>query len=81
MHKSVGDIIDALGGTKAVADALGLSLSTVSSWRTKDRNSIPADRWLEIAALARDLGTNGITLETLAVLHARPSATNLETSA
>lgn len=74
MHKSAGEIIDALGGTKAVADALGLSLSTVSSWRTEDRNSIPSGRWLAIVEMAQSLGVNGITLEGLATMHTRPAA-------
>jgi hypothetical protein len=62
-------IIDALGGTSKVARACGTSVSTVSTW--KARNSIPAERWLALADLARRRGVNGITLETLAELHSR----------
>lgn len=70
MFGSVDEIIDALGGTKAVAEAHGVNLSVVSSWRF--RRSIPADRWRDIVALAEARGVEGLTFETLAVLHAKP---------
>jgi len=72
MFATVDDIIDALGGTTRVAQALRLNKSVVSSWRGKARGSIPAERWLDLVALARDRGVNGITVESLAVLH-RPA--------
>jgi len=37
--QTVANLIDKLGGTVAVAKALGLTASTVSSWKTA--NSIP----------------------------------------
>jgi len=47
-------IIDALGGTSSVASALGLSPSTVSSW--KAAGSIPKWRMDGVSALARKKG-------------------------
>ena len=58
----------ALGGTGAVAGALGQSDSTVSSWRTR---GIPAGHWAAVVALASDLGKPEITLGVLADLAAR----------
>jgi hypothetical protein len=65
-------VIDKLGGTKAVADALSLDASTVSCWRSsrKGRGSIPSSRWLPLARLAADKGVPEITLESLAELAA-----------
>lgn len=67
MFATVDDIIDALGGTGAVAQARGLTPSTVSSWRK--RQSIPGDRWMDLAELARERGVAGVTVESLAALH------------
>lgn len=61
-------IIVALGGTGAVAGALGQSDSTVSSWRTR---GIPAGHWAAVVALAAERGVSDVTLEVLAVLAAR----------
>jgi hypothetical protein len=61
-------IIVALGGTGAVAAALGKSDSTVSSWRTR---GIPAGHWAAVVALAAEREVSGITLEILADLAAR----------
>jgi hypothetical protein len=61
-------IIVALGGTGAVAGALGQSKSTVSSWRTR---GIPAGHWAAVVALASERGVPGITLEVLADLGAQ----------
>jgi len=43
---TVSDVIEWLGGTTAAATALGLPLSTVSSWKSRD--SIPISEWLKI---------------------------------
>jgi hypothetical protein len=51
--KTADDIVQALGGTKVVAEALGLTASVVSSWRTA--NSIP--RWRHDALIALSDGT------------------------
>ncbi len=46
MLKTVDDIIEALGGTGAVADLVELGPSAVSMWRTKGQ--IPAPLYLVI---------------------------------
>ncbi len=65
-------LIDALGGTSAVADGLGLKAPVVSNW--KARGKIPAEMWSEIAQIATERGLNGMTLEALATMHARRAA-------
>jgi hypothetical protein len=47
-------IITALGGTKRVADALSLPMTTVSSWKTA-KAGIPSWRHKDIRALAKRL--------------------------
>ena len=64
-------IIVALGGTGAVAGALGESDSTVSGWQTPPRRGIPARHWAAIVALAAEREVSGVTLEVLADLAAR----------
>jgi hypothetical protein len=69
-----GSIIDALGGTKQVADALCLSKSTVSGWRERS-GGIPAPHWAPLVRLAGERGkAREITLERLASLAARRPA-------
>lgn len=67
-------VIDALGGTKAVAEALALDVSTVSCWRDSGKRKrgggIPSPRWLPLVRLASDRGVSGITLEALAEMSA-----------
>lgn len=69
-------VIDALGGTKAVAEALSLDASTVSCWRGRSgtKPGIPSARWLPIAKLAAEHGVATITLEALAEMSAREPA-------
>jgi len=50
---AAGKIIDVLGGTSAVARALGAPPSTVSSWR---KNGIPHWRWAALHDLAERMG-------------------------
>ena len=66
-------VIDKLGGTKAVAEALSLDASTVSGWRAsgKGRGGIPSARWLPLAKLAAERSVSEITLEALAEMAAR----------
>jgi hypothetical protein len=71
-------IIDALGGTGAVADALSDWKSTVSGWR---KRGIPSARWASIVRLANDKGESGITLEVLADLAERRPADLVEARA
>ena len=65
-----GTIIDAAGGTRPVADALGESTSTVSGWRKRPRG-IPGEHWSAIVRLAVERGRLEISLEVLAELAAR----------
>lgn len=69
-------VIDALGGTKSVAEALSLDASTVSGWRErgKGRGGIPSARWLPLVRLAAEHGVAEITLEALAEMAAREPA-------
>lgn len=65
-------IIDALGGTGEVAEALVESTSTVSGWRSRPRG-IPAERWAELIRLAAAKQRPDITLEVFAEVAARRS--------
>lgn len=64
-------VIDRLGGTKAVAEALALAVPTVSVWRVR---GIPPGRWQSLTQLASEQGAAEITLEALAELRAREAA-------
>lgn len=68
-----GSIIDALGGTTQVAEALSLSKSTVSGWRER-AGGIPAPNWAALVRLAGERGCGDVTLEVLAELAAREPA-------
>lgn len=68
MTQSWEAIIEALGDTGAVADALAQSMSTVSGWKTR---GIPAPHWAGVVRLAASCERSDITLETLAGLAAR----------
>jgi DNA-binding transcriptional regulator YdaS (Cro superfamily) len=67
----IGDLIQALGGTTAVARALSVNPSVVSNWR--GRQSIPSEHWPAIVDLAIALKVPDITFETLSRAHAKPS--------
>ncbi len=67
-----GSIIDALGGTKQVAEVLQLSKSTVSGWRERP-GGIPAPHWAALVRFAGERGRSDVTLEALAAMHARQS--------
>lgn len=52
LHETATEIIDALGGTSAVADLTGSSATAVSNWRAVNR--LPSNTYLVIKdALAR----------------------------
>lgn len=72
-----GSIIDAAGGTKAVADGLGQSTSTVSGWRTRS-GGIPGGHWSAVVRLAHEGGKSAITLEVLAELAARRQPASID---
>lgn len=61
-------IIEACGGTAAVAKATGATPNTVTYWRR--RSSIPAGHWQALAQLAKERGA-AVTLETLAAHRAQ----------
>lgn len=61
-HRS---LIDALGGNKAVAGKLtDCTPGRVGQWKIGNR--IPAEYWLEIIALAAEVGVEGIHMTWLA---------------
>ena len=62
-------VIDALGGTKAVAEALSLATPTVSVWR---KRGIPSAHWRALARVAGEKGVPEITLEALAEIAGKP---------
>jgi|tagenome__1003787_1003787.scaffolds.fasta_scaffold20551961_2 antitoxin CcdA len=68
--KRVAELIDALGGHRRLAEALRVPAGTVSAW--KSRGVIPARAWTGVVAAARKEQVDGVTLETLAELHAAP---------
>lgn len=57
MLSTVGEIIDALGGTAAVATLCGVGETAVSNWRS--RREIPADKFMIFTAA---LGAAGKTV-------------------
>jgi len=61
---SVAKLIDDLGGTTAVAEAVGASAPVVSNWRARGR--IPSERWAAIVDFAKKSRVQGITFERLA---------------
>lgn len=72
-----GSVIDAAGGTKAVAEGLDESTSTVSGWRSRP-GGIPGKHWAGIVRLAHEAGRSEITLEVLAEVAARRQVSNSE---
>lgn len=75
MMQTFADIIVAFGGYAKVAEALGVPAGTVSSW--KSRNGIPPQYWAKLVAEASSRAIQGVTLEMLAAIAARPSAPSL----
>jgi len=72
-----GSIIDAIGGTKGVAEGLGESLSTVSGWRTRP-GGIPGKHWAAVVKLASDAAKSEIDLGVLAEVAARRQSAGVE---
>lgn len=68
-YETPGAVIDALGGTSAVAVALRVGAPAVSLWR---RNGIPATRFAALEALAASLEIPGVTMQALARLGDAP---------
>tara|TARA_B100000678_G_scaffold290340_2_gene303040 strand:- start:3632 stop:3865 length:234 start_codon:yes stop_codon:yes gene_type:complete len=61
--KSCSDIIDALGGYRPVAEALGVPEGTVASWKCRGR--ISSNAWPGILNLAKAEGVDWITIDAL----------------
>jgi hypothetical protein len=63
------ELLEHMDGAPAVADGLGIPAPVVFNWRK--RGSIPAPWWVPLVALAERKGRSGVTLETLAEMHAK----------
>jgi hypothetical protein len=63
MIKTASQLIDALGGTSAVADAFGVQDNTISTWRTRGFPAWACIRFRE-AALALALKVDDRLFET-----------------
>ena len=66
------DIIEAFGGYKAFAEAIGITASHAGVM--KFRNSIPAVYWKTLVEAARSRRIRGVTLEKLADLESKKAA-------
>jgi hypothetical protein len=66
LRMSVAKLIEDLGGTTAVAEALGAEPPVVSNWRTR---GIPPKRWPALVEFAKKSKIQGITFERLARTH------------
>lgn len=55
MLTSIDAVVDALGGTAAVASLAGVGVSAVSNWKT--RGKIPADKFLIFDGALEKLNT------------------------
>lgn len=69
--QSAADLLEHMDGAPAVAEGLGIPAPVVFNWRK--RGSIPAPWWAPLVALAERKGRSGVTLETLAAMHAKRS--------
>jgi len=58
---NAADLIEALGGTNAVATALNVSPAGVRNWRSFDR--FPARHYRKVLAMADEKGVEDIPLE------------------
>lgn len=65
--RSASEVIDALGGSTAVASLLGLPATTVASW--KSRNSIPVPHWPALISAGKDQKVEGLSYEALVSIH------------
>ena len=62
------EVIEALGGSTALAEALGRPEGTVSAWKSRD--SIPPDMWAAIVEEARSQKNKAVSLTLLASIRA-----------
>lgn len=70
LFDSPGSVIDALGGTSAVAEALHIEPSAVSAWR---QSRIPPGRYAALETLGGRVGV-AVTMQALAELERRRAA-------
>lgn len=69
---SLNDIFRAFGGPSEVGRSLSISTEHAAAMRR--RGSIPARYWVTIVKSAEAKGIHGVTLEALAMMHARERA-------
>jgi hypothetical protein len=70
-------VFDLWPSLEAVAGAFkgaghDISSSAISKWAQRGR--IPPEYWVPLVGIAEDAGFDGVTFETLAVMHARSGA-------
>jgi len=67
-YQTFSALIDALGGSAALAEIIGKPIGTASAMKT--RNVIPPAYWQEIVQHAAAAGVRGVSHELLASLYA-----------
>jgi len=69
---TVGDVIDRFGGPSKMAAAINVDANRIVQWRR--RGSIPGEYWQAITDAGREQRLTGVTLGSLAAIHARKDA-------
>jgi len=72
----VPDLIDAFGGPTAFAAVIGKKPSTASEM--KRNGSVPPKYWRTIVQAAAERGIDGVTYETLAMMHTPAAPVGVE---
>ena len=72
--RSVSEVIEAFGGATAVASSLDVPPTTVASWKYRD--SIPDEYRPSLVDLARERWIEGVTYETLTLMHTEKEPEN-----
>lgn len=72
VHRTVPELIDALGGASEVARLIARQPSTASEM--KRRQSIPVRYWPALVAGAKAKGIDDLTYETLVAVHSKSEA-------
>ena len=63
---NIPDIVEGLGGATALAEHLGMAMTTVASW--KARHSIPVEHWPKLLEIATSQGID-LSYEQLVHIH------------
>ena len=63
---NIPDIVEGLGGATALAEQLGIPMTTVASW--KQRQSIPVEHWSRLIEIASHRGLD-FSYEQLVHIH------------